>query len=92
MIYLYIRECICEFHLTPFFSRTLTRTYTYTLLSLFLSFFLSLVKAAVILMHGESKQDAQGRFQLMGPREVPFIAQYRREAVGFPHILNLHGL
>jgi hypothetical protein len=26
-----------------------------------------------------------------GPREVPFIAQYRKEEVGFPHILNMHG-
>ena len=27
-----------------------------------------------------------------GPREVPFIARYRKDAVGFPEVLTMHGL
>jgi hypothetical protein len=26
-----------------------------------------------------------------GPREVPFLATYRKELVGFPEVLNMHG-
>ncbi len=27
-----------------------------------------------------------------GPRDVPFIATYRKELVGFPGVLNTHGV
>ena len=35
--------------------------------------------------------DETPSIDVSGPRDVPFIAQYRKELVNFPHILNMHG-
>ena len=41
---------------------------------------------------GDDKDEQQIKVDYSGPRDVPFIAQYRKEEVGFPHLLNMHDL
>lgn len=51
------------------------------------------IKETLVLLHFENIVKADGSVSdASGPREIPFIAQYRKERVGFPHILNMHDL
>ena len=49
---------------------------------------IAFVDQAVKLMQWEEVEQASGS----GPREVPYIAQYCKESVGFPEALNMHDL
>jgi len=50
--------------------------------------------AALSLMHFEAiaVADTDELDPSSGPREVPFIAKYRKELVHFPAVLNYHDL
>lgn len=48
------------------------------------------IDQAVKLMQWEEVQSE--KIESSGPREVPYIAQYCKEAVGFPETLNMHDL
>lgn len=56
--------------------------------------FIGAIAATVNLMRWDSDRgDAKKQdIDFSGPRDVPFIAQYRKEAVNYPEILNMHDL
>ena len=53
--------------------------------------FITAIEMAVRLLRWEDHFDERANCHYSGPREVPFIAQYRKEAVCYPEVLNLHG-
>eukprot|EP00051_Salpingoeca_urceolata_P006099 m.81037 g.81037 ORF g.81037 m.81037 type:complete len:1689 (+) comp14683_c0_seq1:89-5155(+) len=56
------------------------------------------IKAVLQLFRWENRTDQPLKFgdgsqhDISGPREVPFIAQYRKEEARFPDVLNMHDL
>lgn len=50
------------------------------------------IERVVALLRWEEIYDEHTECHYSGPREVPFIAQFRKEAVGFPEVFNMHDL